>query len=205
MSRLTRFISNTVIGAALTVGAVSANANLIVNGGFEDPTIAPGTWSFFSSSAVDGWDGSNLEIWNNHGGVLAHEGNQYAELNAHPGTGSAFTIYQEFTTEAGQWYDLSFAYQARANDSEAFEASVAGLTWLFDDHAPGTWSVFSTSFQATGALSTLAFTTVVPLTGTIGNFLDDVVVTAQVAEPGTLALLGLGLFGLGVARRRNAS
>jgi hypothetical protein len=39
--------------------------------------------------------------------------------------------------------------------------------------------------------------------GTVGNFIDDVKVTAAVPEPGTLALFGLGLFGLAAARRRN--
>ena len=55
-------------------GASTALANLIVNGGFEDNAVASGNWAFFASSNVNGWEGSNIEIWDNYGGVSAAEG-----------------------------------------------------------------------------------------------------------------------------------
>ena len=59
------------------------------------------------------------------------------------------------------------------------------------------------SFVATSALSAITFTTYD--TGTLGNFLDNVVVTAQanVVESSPLALLLIGLTGLVLIRRKN--
>jgi hypothetical protein len=189
--------------------AVSANANLIANGGFEDNNVAAGSWNYFSSASVNGWDGDNIEIWNQFGGVVAPEGQQHAELNAHPFDGSVFSIYQDFATVIGQTYDVSFFYSARESASEAFNFSVGSLAALLDDHVVGSWSQYTGSFVATSLLSTITFTTTD--TSTIGNFLDDVVVVADVnsnphtsvPESSPLVMLLIGLGGLVLIRRKN--
>lgn len=205
MNIFKKLLNTTLLTATACAFSISANANLLTNGGFENPNVATGTWGWFTSANVPGWNGSNIEIWDNFSGVSAKEGSQFAELNAHPNNGQAFSIYQTFTTTLGQWYDVSFAYRARSNTNESFNFAVDNLSWLIDDHTTTGWSVFNNSFQATSNLSTISFTSVTPLTHTVGNFIDDVKVVAsptQVAEPATLALLGLGLAGLGFSRRK---
>jgi hypothetical protein len=188
--------------------AASANANLIVNGGFEDNAVAPGNWNYFSSASVNGWDGDNIEIWNQMGGVVAPEGLQHAELNAHPFDGSLFTIYQNFATVIGQTYDVSFYYSARVDSNEEFSFSVDSLNAILNDHVVGSWKQYTGSFVASNALSTISFTT--SNTSTYGNFLDDVVVMVRepqvdLAESNPLVMLLIGLAGLMFIRRRNSA
>ncbi len=179
-----------------------ANANLIQNGGFEDNAVNDGQWRWYASTDVNNWSGSNLEIWDSLQGVHAYEGENHAELNAHPYTGNVFTIFQDFTAVSGQSYNLSFAYRARSNSHEAFRVEVATgtdtvLSTLVDDHTTSGWSVFSAMFTATDTAAQVRFTSVSPATGTVGNFIDDVSV---VSAPGALILFLLG-GSLVVARR----
>lgn len=193
---------------ALTFGASIANANLIVNGSFEDNDVNHGAWKWFTSENVNGWEGSNIEIWDHLFNKPAYHGQQFAELNSHPEPSGGYTIFQEFDTIAGQKYDLSFAYQARVDSAnEAFSASILDVTgliqeWILDDHTTAGWSVMKSTFTAESTISRLEFTAITPVTHTYGNFLDDIRVTNHVSEPGTLALFSLGLLGLGLARRR---
>ncbi len=183
--------------------AASAQANLIVNGGFEDNSVAPGSWAYFSSANVNGWNGSNIEIWDSMNGVVAPEGTQHAELNAHPYTGGIFSIYQSFATVVGQTYDVSFFYSARESANEAFSFSVGTLAALLNDHTVGVWNQFTGSFVANSAFTTITFSTLD--NSTVGNFLDGVVVTARasVDEASSLVLLVMGLMSLVLVRRSN--
>ena len=93
----------------------AANANLIVNGSFEDPNIESG-WQVFDS--ISGWKttlGTGIEIQYNGviPGVTAHAGNQYVELDSHGGDDTNSTMVQSIDTILGQTYDVSFAYRNR--------------------------------------------------------------------------------------------
>lgn len=182
--------------------ATGAQANLIVNGGFEDNNVAAGNWAYFSSSSVNGWDGDNIEIWDNLGGVVAPEGTQHAELNAHPFDGTVFSVFQSFATVIGQTYDVSFFYSARSSSNEQFSFSAGSLAAILNDHVVGSWKQYTGSFVATGTSSTITFTSYD--NSTVGNFLDDVVVTARanVVESNPILMLFIGLVGLFFSRRK---
>ncbi len=195
--RVKKIVAKALVVASGALLAGSVQANLIVNGGFESATVENG-WSYGNEA---GWEGDNVEIWDNFGAIGPYEGEKHAELNSHPYTGNSFSIYQAFSTVIGQAYNLSFAYGARSSESESFQVDITGATaMIFDDHVVNVWSTYSGDFVATASETTLKFTSIVPSAGTVGNFLDDIKVT--VPEPGSLGLLAFGLIGLGMARRK---
>lgn len=189
-----------LLGAAsLLVASFSSQATLIVNGDFEMNPVNTNSWSWFSSSAVEGWSGSNIEIWNSMQNVHAASGKHFIELNAHGSNQGNWSIFQMFATDIGQRYELSFYYRARRNAQESFEVSVANLSNTLNDHHTRSWNFFSKSFVATETNTTLRFTS--HNTGSYGNFIDNVSVVASVPEPGTLAVFSAGLFALFAGRR----
>jgi len=182
------------IGLATLILSPVASANLLTNGSFEDSpelTQAGGGWGFFNPTLVSGWgsEDNNIEIWNSgFNGVDAADGKQFAELNAHPETGIAFTLFQDIVTTIGESYNLSFAYRAR-NGQESFNVSAADLDSQIQNTSTSEWTIYSGMFTAQEELTRLMFTSVDPETETLGNFIDNVSVVANVPEPGTLALL----------------
>jgi hypothetical protein len=190
----------TVLCAGLLL-AGSAHANLIVNGSFEDNQVANGSWNWFPASNVNGWEGSNVEIWHNLFGIASAEGQQHAELNADGGNVGAWSIFQKFATVVGQSYDVGFSYRARES-SDLFNFTVGSINSNFTNNDTSKWKSFSSSFIATSGLTTLTFTSL--NSGTLGNLIDDVKVNARasVPESNTLGLFAIGLIGLGFVRRK---
>ncbi|QDP03080.1 DUF642 domain-containing protein [Thalassotalea sp. PS06] len=211
MKHFTRIL----VSISLLVFSFAAKAELIINGGFEKPELAENSWSFFPEGTPDlGWQGSNVEIWHKLGGVQPNSGNQHAELNAHPNAGS-WMIYQTFSTIADDNYVLSFAYSARVNNNEAFKVEVLdgdhnSATVLASFEVSGTvgqWAIDGGVFAALGSTTTLKISSINPLGGTFGNFIDDVSVKSEnggpseVPEPSTLAILALSLLGFSRLKR----
>ncbi len=212
--------------AALAIfGATTASAaNLIVNGGFENPDISQTVglrdgnihtnWNYYASGSVPGWNGDNIEIWNSASiGKPDYEGVQHTELNSH-GQGAPFSIYQTIDTTVDQTYQLDFAYIARDDPDEYFYVGVNNgavaptsgsgdiFSQLVDDHVTGQWSTFTDTFTATSGLTTIFFYT--DMSGTRGNFIDGVSVSA-VPVPAAVWLFGSALIGFMGFSRRNIS
>lgn len=212
-----KFATKILAVISILSASTFANANLIVNGGFEDNVIGNGSWQFFNSSLVNGWEGTNIEIWHNLQNFASFEGNQHAELNSHGVSGQDYSIFQTFSTVIGQTYELSFAYAARQASNngvaERFNVNVGSANGdVFDQTIDNTlvkqWSVFDVLFVANDDTTTLTFTAVKPQRSTLGNFIDDVSVvglsnntSTSVSAPGALALVLSAAIGLVLVRR----
>ena len=205
---------------AMTLGASgTVHAELVRNGGFEANVISG---SIAQLSAVDGWT-SNVagaaafEIQKGalQGGSAgfnpyAYEGKQYLELNAATFT----TVSQAIATSAPGLYSLSFAYAGRPDTANG-AVSLMNVYWGANklNSSPlvgqtnGAWSTFTINdLVAANASTMLRFESVGPASApSYGSYLDGVSVkAAAVPEPGSIALLLLGVAGLAVSRRRKA-
>lgn len=205
--------------SAVCVGMVSigANATILTNGDFETNTLTGKHWGVFN--VIDGWYtslGAGIEVQRNTV-VNAYSGNAYIELDSHNNSG----VTQNVHTEAGQSYLLSFYYMPRTNNGGndngvgIFWDSLGGTTGAFSPSStvfsisdatrnsmPG-WTHYTLELEATSDMMALSFVGQ-GKNNSLGAFIDDVSLTRAVPAPATLALFGLGLAGLGWARRKPA-
>jgi hypothetical protein len=111
-------------GNSLVVGRAQAPPNLVVNGSFEDPQLAPGVFRVFAT--VPGWTQfsgfTGIEMQHRVAGS-PFDGNQFVELDSFASTG----IMQEVPTEPGRSYNLRFAFSPRPFTPE--EDNILRVTW----------------------------------------------------------------------------
>lgn len=215
-----KFRAAILFAAALMLSASQVRADLIVNGSFEQPSIAAGTqYSPVTGSFIPGWTvigpaGSNVQIFSTtyHESGPINSGSFDVTFNAQSGvqsidvsgtaniTGSG--VEQTVATTNGQLYDLSFFVGRADNDLDTIAGSVNlsinGATPLLFQNSNVTaghmnWEQFHVFFTATGS-TTLDFTFAGSAPPDYVAGLDNVTLN-PVPVPSTLAMSSV-LFGM---------
>ena len=212
----------------LVCAAFPAQANLLVNGSFEVPLAPANGFSIFTPSSMPGIAGWTVFAPSGGNVILiddglasegfsfpAEDGTQSLDLTGDPANLSA-GVFQTVATAIGTRYELSYhvgnisgGVLGTASTIDVFVNDV--LVTSSTNATPSTaasWQLFTLSFVADASATKIAFGNGDGLDDNY-NGLDNVVLVEAPAEtlsePGGLAMLGLGLAGLAVARRRPAN
>jgi hypothetical protein len=189
MNRLARMVvGGMVVAIGLAVGTAQAAVNLVVNGSFED-----GTFSGWTQTGNTGFTGVECP-----GAPFAGPGDGNCDAFFGP-VGSNGGITQNLATTIGQRYLISFDFQPDGGTPSFFSAVWDAQPALFSVTNPpaSAYQVLSFVATATAATTSLSF-----------NFRDDPgflkldSVSVSLPEPGTMALLAIGMTGLLLRRRK---
>jgi Protein of unknown function (DUF642) len=212
----------------LVLGAVSAHANLITNGSFENTGAtfvgdANKVDILVNSTAIPGWTtNSKPTAWIENGNpydIPASDGNFFLDLTGYADTkaGGYGGVMQSFATTAGTAYVVTFDLGYGGNSTffsgpAIVTVSAAGATQVFTsdsgDPRPAQWNHETFDFTASAATTTLS---IVGASGIDYIGVDNVDVElgasrSAVPEPGTCALLFTAMGFLGtIARLRRSS
>jgi hypothetical protein len=172
-------------GLAMCVAPAQAGPNILVNGGFETGNFS-------------GWTPVGDQTFNGVQCGGAFEGNCQAFFGPVGTTGG---ISQQVTYGAGLPIHVLFWASFDGGVTSSFDATLDGIhfdAFPLTNPAAGAQHYHFGLVSTTGGTHTLQF-----LFRDDPGFLFLDAVQLQIPEPATLALLGMGLAGLGFARRRN--
>ncbi len=197
----------------LVLGLLSIQTQaMVINGSFEDGIFVPaGSARNISSTGINGWTvlSNDVEYFSNgFFGLQAQDGNRAIDLT---GNDNGFgTLSQVLSTTSGMNYVLRFwlggsnlfGVYGESGAGPKVKVNIGGTekTFVGSRNAANDWQMQSWFFTASSNSTVLSFT---GLQETLCCYvgLDNVSVSA-VSEPGVIGMLGLGLLGLGLARRK---
>ncbi len=199
------------VPAILVACAYSAQADLIVNGSFENtPALSNGSWGTFDS--IQGWTAESTGTEYNpievgQGGVYGvtgFDGNNIAELNSYGRSRISQTISG---LSAGEELNMSFLAGYRQDPNTSLHTNSIEVLWNGNavqtfNPTSSVMSLESLHLTAVAGDNKLSFQSVGD-ESSYGGIIDNVKMQA-VPEPAPFAALGLGFGFLGLARRRRA-
>jgi hypothetical protein len=214
-----------MILAAAVLAVPASAANLIVNGGFENPPAPNAGYSqYFGGNSFGGWTVTGADVlvldtnYNEPNVIFnAASGNNALDITGAGNTSPADGVYQDVATVAGQTYTLRFllgnadgsqnpVYTLPSSVGVSIDGgSVTTLTNAAVTPLGINWATKYYSFTATGTTTRVAFSNTTPASPITDNFAGLDAVSLSVPEPAQWALMfgGFGLIGAMVRRRRS--
>jgi hypothetical protein len=186
--------------AGCALGAETGHAGpILINGNFESGNLSGWTATGAVSATLNTTYVSNSHATGNTGtGIVASFGG---------GEGSGGVLSQSIETVSGQVYMLSFQYGAIGPNPTIQEIRVkAGdldqtvISAVSTNNLTSAFASHTFRFTASAPNTTISFADVSSVTSSIDGLLDNV----TVGEPKSLLILGTGLIGISVIRRRRS-